>query len=290
MSMSNINKSHENPPCPEWTRSVPENVYHQKALAGQAISSTMLRDFRKSPALYFARITGRIFEKKSAAFRIGRAVHKLLLEGDPACRAAFAVGGPVNRRTGRSFAADTKAFRDWIDENALDPDRTLTLCEAQDVLRMRLAVHRHPAAAALFAGGWPERVAEAELRGLPCQARFDWITPGGVLVDLKTTRCMDDFEKDARRYGYLHQFAFYLDVAEAAGAGRLSAAAVVVEKTEPHRVGVWSFPESVLAPCAARNAEALDRLRRCRETGIWPSGFEEKRVFPPAGMPAAWLN
>lgn len=292
MSTLNINKNQQNHLCPDWATFVPEDVYHRKALAGQAISSTMLREFRKSPAQYFARITGRIFEKNCTAFRVGRAVHKLLLEGDHAYRAAFSVGGPNNDRTGRPFGADTKAFREWVAGAGLDPARVVTPSEALAVERMRRAVHRHKDAASLLARGWPERTAEAELCGLPCQARMDWLTPDGTLVDVKTTRCMDEFENDARRHGYLHQFAFYADVAVAAGAGRLSVAAVVVEKFEPHRVGVWTFPESVLAPYAAQNAETLARLKRCRETGIWPSGFEEKRAFPAPALqiPAAWLN
>ena len=290
MSTLNINNNQKIPLPPAWTSFVPEALYHQKALAGQAISSTLLKEFRKSPARYFARISGRIPGEERHAFRVGRAVHTLLLEGESAYRAAFLVGGPWNGRTGRSFGSGTKAFRSWVCENGLDPGRVITLSEARDIACMREAVYRHRAAMAFLGEGWPERVVEAECRGLPCQARLDWLTPDGVVVDIKTTRRMDDFEAEARRYGYLHQFAFYREVAAAAGGGCLRMVAVVVEKAVPYRVGVWRFPESVLAPYVAENAAALDRLFRCRESGEWPSGFEEDRIFPPAGLPKVWLN
>lgn len=289
MSTLNINKNHQNPLPPDWTFFLNEVEYHRKAHTGQAISSSMLKEFRISPARYFARISGKIPEKECHAFRVGRAVHKLILEGDSAYQAAFAVGGPFNERTGRAFGPDTKAFRSWVSENGLDPRRVITWSEAEDISRMRESVRSHALASSLLGSGWPERSVAAELHGLPCQARLDWLTPGGTIVDVKTTQCMDDFENEARKHGYLHQFAFYRDVAAAAGAGRLEVAAVVVEKRAPHRVCVWSFPGSVLAPYAAQNGLALDRLLRCRRTGKWDD-FESGRVFPPAGIPALWLN
>lgn len=250
----------------------------------------MLKEFRNSPARYFARITGKIPGKECHAFRIGRAVHKLILEGECAYKASFAIGGPFNLRTGRSFGPDTKAFQNWVCENRLDPRRVITFSEAYDIACMRESVRRHKGAVELLGNGWPERSVEVEYSGLPCQARLDWLTPDNAIVDVKTTRCMDDFEAEARRYGYLHQFAFYREIAAAAGAENVRMAAVVVEKKAPFRVCVWQFPESVLAPYIAANRETLARLLHCRETGSWPSGFEQGRTFPPAGIPALWLN
>ncbi len=290
MSTLNINKNPQDCLPPTWTTFVEEQLYHRKAQTGQAISASMLKEFRNSPARYFARITGKISEKNCSAFRIGRAVHKLILEGDRAYRASFSVGGPCNGRTGRPFGAETKAFAEWVCGSGLDPEHVVTLSEARDIARMRDAVRRHRGAMALLGNGWPERCVEADCRGLPCQARLDWLTPEGIVADVKTTRSLNGFEREARRHGYLHQFAFYREVAAAAGAGALSMRAIVVEKREPFRVCVWEFPESVLAPYAAQNAEALSRLLRCRATGVWPGGFEEGRTFPPAGIPALWLN
>ena len=290
MSTLNINKIQQKQLPPQWTSFVPEESYHAQAQSGRAVSSTMLKEFRRCPAHYHAIVTGRATRRDKSVYRIGRAVHKLLLEGESAYRGSFFVGGPINERTGRSFSAESKTFLDWIEENGLEPGKVITGSEAVDIVRMRDAVRRHGEAAALLGKGWPERCAAAEYGGVWCQARLDWLTPGGDVVDVKTTHDITRFEEEARRYGYLYQFAFYREVLLAAGAGDVSMAAVVIEKREPFRVGVWRFPVSVLTPYAMRNRAALRVLARCRESGIWPTGYEEARVFPPADTPKAWLN
>lgn len=290
MSTLNINKNHQNQLPPQWTTFVPEGIYHAKAQAGRVVSSTMLKEFRRCPAHYHAIVTGRTTRRDKSVYRIGRAVHKLLLEGETAFRGSFFIGGPINERTGRSFSAASKTFLAWIEENSLDAGRVITGSEAGDIARMRDAVRRHGEAAALLGQGWPERCATAEYGGAQCQVRLDWLTPGGDVVDVKTTCDISHFEEEARRYDYLYQFAFYREVVLAAGAGDVSLAAVVIEKREPFRVGVWRFPASVLAPYAMRNHAALRVLARCRENGVWPTGYEEARTFPPADTPKAWLN
>jgi hypothetical protein len=47
------------------------------------------------------------------AYLLGRAAHTLILEGRVAYERAFAVGGPINPRTGQPFGAGTKAFAEW---------------------------------------------------------------------------------------------------------------------------------------------------------------------------------
>lgn len=127
--------------------------------------------------------------------------------------------------------------------------------------------------------------ARAELQGLPCQIRLDWLRPDGVAVDVKTTADIARFETDARRMGYLHQFAFYRDVARSAGAGEMDMVAVVLEKKPPFRVGVWSFSAETLEPYSLQNRTTLASLLRCREENKWPTGYEGQRAFPPSASP-----
>ncbi len=250
----------------------------------------MLKQFRTCPALYRDIIRGREKIPEKSAFRFGRAAHKLILEGEDACQAEFLVGGPVNEKTGRSFGHGSRAFARWLEESGLAPDRIITPAEARDIRQMRAAVRAHREAAALLADGWPERSAGAEIAGLACRARFDWLRADGAVVDLKTTADIGRFEDDAKRFGYLHQFAFYRDVARAAGADDPRMAAVVVEKQPPFRVGVWYFTCDVLAPYAARNLASMQALARCRAEDRWPTGYEGPRNFPPAILPPVWLN
>lgn len=275
---------------PPWTQYVPEDEYHRLAQTGKYVTSSMLKQFRLCPALYHAIVSGRQTLEEKSSFRIGRALHKLVLEGEHACQAAFLVGGPLNRKTGRSYMHDSNAYRSWLDELGLDPGRIITPAESDDLRRMQSALFAHGEAAALLTGGWPERSAAADIAGVPCRTRFDWLRPDGIVVDLKSTVDIGRFEADARRFGYLNQFAFYREAAKAAGAGELRMMAVVVEKRAPFRVGVWEFTPEILAPYAAQNLSALRALRRCREENRWPTGYEGTRNFPPAGLPPLWLN
>lgn len=290
MSTLNFNKNHGKSILPQWTRNIPEGEYHRQAQQGIVVTSTMLKQFRACPTLYHAIVHGTEKVEQKAAFRFGRAVHKIILEGEDACQAEFIVGGPLNEKTGRSFSHGSRAFARWLEDYGLSPEKILTPAEARDIRSMRDSVRRHRAAASLLADGWPERCAEAEIAGLLCRARFDWLRRDGMIVDLKTTADIGRFEADARRFGYLNQFAFYRDVALAAGAGDVAVAAVVLEKRSPYRVGVWEFSPDVLAPYAAQNLTALKALARCREQNRWPTGYEGARSFPPAGLPPLWLN
>ena len=250
----------------------------------------MLKEFRRCPAHYRSLTMGLAKRPDSDALRFGRAVHKMLLEGEAAFRAAFTIGGPINEKTGRSFGSGTKAFANWLSDNGMNRAVVITPSELEDIYRMREAARSHREIARLFSEGWAERSARASLEGVDCQIRLDWLRGDGIAVDLKTVDDITHFEADARRFGYLHQFAFYCDIARAAGGVPIEIIAIVLEKREPFRAGVWNFPPDVLAPYSAQNREAIKTLRRCRETNRWPTGYEKPRRFPLSGIPPVWLN
>ncbi len=92
----------------------PAEEYHAKA--ADFLSSHQLMDFMKCPWLHFKKRTGLIGDKDSPAYLIGRAAHSRILEGRDVYEASFAMGGPVNPKTGRPFGANTKAFGQWASE------------------------------------------------------------------------------------------------------------------------------------------------------------------------------
>lgn len=88
----------------------PAAAYHAKA--GHYLSSHLLADFRKCPLLYQRKVSGLIAENQERpAYLIGRAAHALILEGPQAFDDQFAVGGPINPRTGLPFGPNTRAIR-----------------------------------------------------------------------------------------------------------------------------------------------------------------------------------
>ena len=257
----------------------PSDTYHAKAK--ENLSSHALGDFRRCPALYRKKQLGLIPRKDSDAFVVGRAAHVLILEGRERFEAEFAVGGPVNPKTGLPFGSGTKAFADWA-ERLGKP--ALSDADAALIEEMAAGVRRHEIASSLLADGVAEGVVRAEYAGHACQARIDWINPSGGagIVDLKTCDRMDSFEFDARAFGYLHQLAFYRAVLEAATGVELPVHIVAVEKREPYRTGCWHVAPAVLDAARRENEAAMAELIRCRESDTWPTGFESMRQFDRA--------
>lgn len=249
-------------------------AYHAKR--GEYLTSHLLGDFRRCPQLYFRKRCGLVQEEPRPAFLLGRAAHTLILEGREAFQAAFAVGGPLNPKTGQPFGPTTKAFAEWA---AAQQKEVLTDEQHHLVQAMAESVHRHKLARDLLSDGVPEGVVRSDYCGVPCQIRIDWFAWDRAVCDLKTVDSIDYFEADARRYGYCHQLAFYLAVLRQRIGVRMPAYFIAVEKREPFRTGVWRVSDDVLDHATRENEAAIRRLRRCEETSAWETGYEELRVF-----------
>lgn len=252
----------------------PETIYRAKAK--ENLSSHALADFRACPLLYRQKQLGLITESESTAFLVGRAVHTLSLEGRDEYRQRFAVGGPINDKTGKPYGRDTKAFAEWaqlIGKPALSNE------QADLVELMALAVHQHPVATRLLGEGMAEGVARLQYAGVPCQGRFDWVNPNLGLVDLKTCEDLSWFESDARRFGYDNQMAFYRALLREITGVVLPVHLIAVEKKEPYRCGIWLMAEAVLDHAEQENLAAMRRLEHNQKTNVWPTGYEDVRVF-----------
>jgi hypothetical protein len=256
----------------------PAHEYHTKA--GQYLSSHLLGDFRRCPLMYRRRVDREIIEDQGRpAYIMGRAVHTLVLEGKDRFLQEFALCGPINPATGKPYGRNTHAWEVWAKTNGKD---VLTDEQFQCVTKMQRAVYAHAFAAELLREGVPEGVVRAKYCGLPCQIRMDWFDPHRGIVDLKTCDDLTYFEADARRYGYVHQMAFYRAVlAERIGL-QMPVHFIAIEKKEPHRCGVWKVDPQALSIAQGENEAAIGRLKRCQETSVWPTGYEEVRVFDAA--------
>jgi hypothetical protein len=249
-------------------------VYH--AQAHSYLSSHRLADFRKCPELFHRKQLGLVEDKDTPAYLLGRAAHTLILEGREAFEAEYAVGGPVNPKTGLPFGKATKAFQEWANAQGRP---VLGDEDAAFVEQLHQAVQAHPVAPGLLTGGVAEGVCRAEYCGMPCQVRPDYFHPDHGIVDLKTCDDLTWFEADARRYGYLHQVAFYRAVLRAASGTAFPVHIVAVEKKEPFRVGVWLVAESALDFADAENTAAIERLKECQAHNEWRTGYEDIRIF-----------
>ena len=235
-----------------------------------------MADFRKSPLLYHRKRCGLIPDEDRPAYLVGRAAHTVILEGLKVFQQTFAVGGPINPKTGQPFGTTTKAWSEWAESHG---KRVLTNDQYALVMQMATSVKQHACAQELLEDGVAEGVVRAEYCGTPCQIRIDWLNPQRALCDLKTVDNLEFFEADARRYSYCHQLAFYVAVlAERIGI-HMPAYFIAVEKREPYRCGVWRVMGDVLDQARRENEAAIGRLLKCKAEGFWPSGYEDERFF-----------
>jgi len=256
----------------------PADVYHAKAKL--FLTAHALHEFRRCPLLYHKKELGLVPERDTTAYLIGRAVHVLVLEGRQSYEREYAIGGPINPKTGQPFGSQTKAFAEWAEQQNKP---VLSDAHAALVEQMATAVKNHTLVYELLAEGVAEGVVRCKYAQFLCQARIDWInsrsSTGPSIVDLKTVDDLDSFEFVIRTLGYVHQLAFYRALVAIAGECLLPVHVVAVEKREPFRVGVWQITPKVLDQAQDQNEKAMAELRHCRATGNWFTRFEELRVI-----------
>ena len=262
---------------------------------GRYLCSTQLRVFARCPRTYYLQKTGAITKpnEMSAEFVLGRAAHVLVLEGPREFNRCFAVGGPVNEKTGKEYGRDTQAFEKWERIQRADKGTAVEFITSElwhTISRMTASVANHGEAQKLLNHGVAERVLRSDFRGVPVQARLDWFTEIGeipVIVELKTCADLDFFEHDARKYQYGIQLAFYQQIllrsifdefgVECAVPAKVYV--VAVEKKEPFRCGVFEVPDHALGHFADKIESAIESLKECQEMGEFPTRYETLRTL-----------
>lgn len=134
--------------------------YHAKA--SRFLSSHPLADFRKCPQLFHKGMLGLLPPKDRLAWHLGRAGHVRILEGRDKYDDAYAIGGPINPKTGNPFDRKTKAFAKWA---AAQGRPVLTDEQAQLMENLAVGVTMNDAAVDLISDGVAEGVVRAEYCG-----------------------------------------------------------------------------------------------------------------------------
>ncbi|MCL2710574.1 MAG: PD-(D/E)XK nuclease-like domain-containing protein [Planctomycetaceae bacterium] len=258
------------------------------------LTSHQLMDFVRCPRLYYLKKTGALTtdpNKVSAELILGSAAHKLILEGRQEFDRCYAVGAPINPKTGKEYGRDTQAFAKWEEEQRREKGASIEFITTDQwyvVSNMADAVAKHAEAQRLLKNGVAERVLRSDFDGIPVQSRLDWFTEIDgvpVIVDLKTCTDLDSFEYDARKFLYGVQFAFYqqillhltFDVLKTDVAVPAKVYAIAVEKKEPFRCGVFVVPDTVLELFGAKLFADIKSLRECQDAGEYPTLYETVR-------------
>lgn len=282
----------------------PTDTYH----ANEAVSSSKLKVFAKSPLLYYRKYVAKTItepEEKSDAFALGQAAHSLILEGRDAFSRAVAIRPEgIDRRTTAGKAAYAAFEASAVGKTIIDAE------QAQIVERMAASVAAHPAASALLAGCLPELTWRAKVGGMSLQCRTDDFgtniveVPGRAepvglrVVDLKTCESVNEddigsFQKQFWSLAYYKQAGFYLALLhtilpkEVIPESGIPFFFVAVEKREPFQTLVVEPDQEALSEGFEAAMADLRALRECMQTGVWPG---TPQTVQPMRLPAWFVK
>lgn len=239
---------------------IAEAAYHGDPYS-PSLSSTMAKLILKSPA-HLRHHLDEGSERKPA-FDFGSAVHTLILgKGWPITILDFPDWRSKEARLQREAA--------WISESI-----PMLQKDYEEAAAVEAAVRAHPIAGPLFAGeGKAEVSAFGEHEsGVKMRGRFDWATPTGIIVDLKTARSADpnDFASTAANFGYDVQAAHYMAVHElATGESSKAFVHVLVEKEPPYLVSVVQLDDEFIDLGRSKLERAVRRYEHALNTDEWP--------------------
>lgn len=237
-------------------------------LAIEALSPSGAGKLLRSPAHYRAYRDAP--ETDTPAFRLGRAVHALGLEGRDAYRERFAVAPEgIDRRTKIGKEA-------WAAFEVEAAGKTiLTANEAQMVEAMGASLAAHALIPSLLQGGeaetsmfWDDPDTGAQCKGRPDFARL----ADGTILDMKTTLDASPgaFARACVNYGYGVQAAAYRAGARAWGFDVMDYLLLAVEKSPPFACAVYRLPDAALELGRRRWAEACALYAQCDNRHEWP--------------------
>jgi exodeoxyribonuclease VIII len=218
----------------------------------------------KSPAAMKAMLEEEREETK--AMMIGTAIHTAVLEPE-----LF-----LKNYCMSDIAKNTKAFKQMQEEN---PETIfLNATDWNVVTGAAQAVVSSKRGQLIFSDGQAEQSFFAELEGIKCKGRTDWITNAGRIIDLKSTesahprKFTNEIFFDERLYHM--QAAFYVDLIKAATGKDMAFEFVAVEKTKPFAVGFFKMSKGALDEGRKLYKKALQIYADCKATNQWPKNDE----------------
>jgi len=227
-----------------------------------ALNWSSLRHMATSPLLYRWRIDHP--RPDSAALSMGRVIHCAVLEPDEFASRYIPQPSDIDLRT--------KAGKEW--RETVGDRELIKPADWAVVDRCVAAVNAHEPAHDLLAATKRELPAVWLKHGINCKARIDALKPG-VIVDLKTTRDLGRFPRDAAELYYHGQLAWYLDGAVAAGllSPDSDAYIVAVETSEPFDVAAFRLPQYVVQEGRNLCERLFSLWLECDRSGCWHGRF-----------------
>lgn len=203
-------------------------------------------------------------------FDAGTAAHELVLEGE---FRSVKVLDFADYKTKAAQEARKDAYAEGLTPML---ERDLA-----DIRGMAKAIRNNADAMALLEAGQPEVSAFWQDRdtGAHLRTRYDWlpeIDPDKRLVipDYKTAKTANPsaFARDAGKYRYHQQAAWYIDTILTMGLHHNVAFVFIVqEKVAPYASSVVQLSSADIELGRQLNAVAIRKFRHSMETGVWPT-------------------
>ena len=235
-------------------------------------------------------------DEKKRHYIVGSATHCAILEPAEfelryACPPAGAPRRPtITQINAKNPSFDTMQALDWWKEFEFNTAGKIILKrdEWDQALRMRDAVHGHPTARGLLVDGAAEKSfydIDQESK-LLVKVKPDWWSRTNIIVDVKTTAFIggDDFGKTAHSHRYHVSASLTLDVLQGLYDGAPEYyVCLVVEKSEPHDVGVYFIEQHDIERGRRDYRLDLNLLAKCHKENRWPGACSEAMPlrFPP---------
>jgi hypothetical protein len=254
------------------------DISFERYQAIPALNSSKLKQMRRSPLHFKTAIEDPELSEPTAAqkrtFAKGKAFDILILDAN--CR-------PEVLQQRVSIEPDahraTKIYKEWLADQP-EGNLILTRDELNDVLAMAAAAWKKNQFAKLFREGNPHRVIiwKEPDSGLWCKAEIDWITPDGIVVDLKSTADAGFwfFSRNARRLGYLNQAAHYLKgISVVTGFNHHDYRLAAVEVDKPYESHVFEPEPDQIATAMDDNKAWMEQIADCLESDHFPGYLDE---------------
>lgn len=257
----------------------PEEEY--RARSQDYLDSEQLGDFREDAFLFHKRQRGLVPPRRRHDEEVDRAASMRVLHGPDHYRSQYALGGPVDPRTGERYGMYSIEYQKW----AAEQNKPVLSPEQADLVNLiDFGFRAHDIARGLLSEGVAHGIVRGQISGVPCQARLDWLNPRRGIVAVVTCDRLTYVESDLRRSGPTHRLAFERSLLAEAIGKKTPVHLIAVEKHEPHRCGVWAPSERLLRRAEKENAKAIAQLTTCYRLNRWPTGYESVRTLALIGF------
>ena len=233
--------------------------YHAET---EHLSASGLKLFMRSPLHYWdAYLNPDRFRKPpTAAMKLGTAAHCAILEPQEFSKRYILRPSHINARTNEGKAELAALAASGVEILADD--------DYEHIIDMTESFKAHPVSAWLLGMDYKtEQTIFGEINGVKCKCRPDFLA-GDIMMDVKSTRdaSVGGFGRQAWNLGYHIQEAFYRRVAGHTGRFLFGA----VESDRPYLVQYHESDESLIDYANDVIDEALERFKKCKDSGIWP--------------------